>query len=76
MCRSNVSQYYASEDHDRKIIISDGSFKALFSNPSKYAVMIVSAVVIFILLIVLIVVIIVKLVKKHKAKKANKQIKE
>lgn len=73
---SNVSQYYASEDHDRKIIISDGSFKALFSNPSKYAVMIVSAVVIFILLIVLIVVIIVKLVKKHKAKKANKQIKE
>ena len=67
----NVPEYY-SELHGRKVVSDSRNIAELLRHPSKYAYMIVAAVVVIILIVVLLVFLVVKLIKKLMQRKGSR----
>lgn len=67
----DVPEYYSSW-HDRKVVEEGRSPGDLLRNPSRYAVLLVGAVLLVILVVVLLAVLVIKWIKGMKKKKANR----
>jgi 2',3'-cyclic-nucleotide 2'-phosphodiesterase (5'-nucleotidase family) len=70
---SEIPAYY-NETHERKVVNDDASIGSIVKNPNKYAVIIVSVVLLGIAIVIFLLVFIVKLVRRIYRKKKMKGI--